>query len=248
MGARPGSKACHRVLSIPSWWTRSIRRGIYAAGDGFFLSLDAGETWSELAAPPAAALALDAASTGVVYLLDLSEGRVYRSEDSGNTWNATPMSSVTAIATDPHIAGVVYAATRDQLFKSCDFGRNWMPTGIVDFAINAHDGDWYAFSPSSGCTGPLTTPCGVFRSSDEGHSWQAVSLERASEADGPEVGYGVVFADPRNNATLYILPKSTNVYGRWNGLYRSADAGASWDFLPVGAGDVQVFALGIPAK
>jgi uncharacterized protein (TIGR03437 family) len=238
--------AIHSILIDPLCPARIYAADVNSSGGAtFFTSLDAGKTWSGTAAPPAAALALDAASPNVIYLLGSLAGEVYRSEDSGRTWTSTQLMNVAAIAADPNVAGLVYAISSNQILKSYDFGMSWIPVamngidGISDLTIDPNnDNVFYGASSSTGR---------VFRSTDSGNTWQDLS---PGESPAPFVAcplkksLAILFTDPVSSPNLYALPIS----GKSNGLYRSADGGANWTFSPVVPDGGQVFALGIPAR
>ena len=267
----PGlTSAIHSIVVDPLDSSR-----IYAAGTNgsegvtFFTSLDSGRTWLDGFAPPAAMLAVDAVSSTVIYLLDATQHGIYRSDDSGRTWAATTLKSgVVAIAADPNAAGIVYASTgTNRLLRTFDFGTNWTETSpnsnpntapamlgnITAFAIDPHDST----------TLFATSPVGAFRSSDGGFSWQGLGLPEVIFAGGPPspfIAYStvdprdpnagkivVVIPDPVNASNLYVLPRQPSETAS-NGLYRSTNGGASWEFTPVMAGPGRVFSLGIPAK
>ena len=262
----PGAlSAIHSIVVDRRDTARIYAAGMnYSGGDTFFTSLDAGQTWSSASAPPAATLALDATSTNVIYLLGVLGGGVYRSVDSGQTWNPTTLTNIGAIAADPGITGIVYATAssgQNQLLKSYDFGMTWtpiaigtVPEGISALAIDPHDSNTlYAVS----------SPRGVFRSTDGGNTWEDIRSRSNLYGDSllPFAAYSVknkdggktaavatVFTDPGNSGNWYVLPELPSVSGESNGLFRSTDGGASWSFSPVVPGRGHVFSLGVSIK
>ncbi len=184
---------------------------IYAGCDLPQISTDAGNTWSYCSGLPgnfsyAACLQMGA---GVVYATG-PEG-FYRSFDQGSTW--TPIgtgavagafaiyaegSTVYAVVNQLHISGT--------LFRSVDYGENWqqfttIPTPIGSIIVE-------------GKTFIVTTPSGVFISSDEGISWSA---QNYGLTDSTEVG-SLVIADskiyaPTANRGVFVANFSNSLVG-----------------------------------
>ena len=111
---------------------------VYAAGDGFFRSMDGGATWSSSrVANYVNALALDPSRPTTLYLGTFAAG-VLKSKDGGKTWralNATledPLQdlSVQALAVDPQ-SHAVYAGADRGVFVSGDGGASWRRLGGV---------------------------------------------------------------------------------------------------------------------
>ncbi len=214
----PGTaSAIHWIVVDPLHPDRIYAAGVnFSGGDTFFTSLDAGQTWSSASAPQTATLALDASSS-VLYLLGLPDGGVYRSFDSGQTWIPTPFAeNGLAIVADPNVTGLIYASSStgaDRLLKSYDFGTTWTSVaanlnvgGISALAIDPDDSNTlYAVSAAGCVAGPTVTPCGVFRSTDSGNSWQELGGGGTLEA-GATLPF-VTYSDhgtPAAVATVFV--------------------------------------------
>jgi len=178
-------------------------------------------------------------------------GGVWKSTNSGRTWNpvfdSQPIASIGAIAVAPSDPNTVYVGTgeadmRSQIsygngmYKSTDAGKTWRHIGleatrqIGRIVVDPTDpnrvyvaalGHVYAANPDRG----------VYRSLDGGKNWQRVLFK------GENIGAIDIILDPRNSKTIYatlwntrrppwsIYPPS---YGPGAGIFKSTDAGESW--------------------
>jgi photosystem II stability/assembly factor-like uncharacterized protein len=126
--------------------------------------------------------------------------------------------SVQTLTVDPGDARVLYATLGAQgAFKSADGGATWVPlhAGVAEGNV--------AVDPSRHGTLYLA-PGGVQKSTDGGAHWTDLSLK----------AYGIVAVavDPARPSRLYAASSV-------NGVFRSADRGASWQLArqPLPAGD-----------
>jgi hypothetical protein len=101
--------------------------------------------------------------------------------------------------------GVLYAATRyNRVFKSTDYGRNWSSASnglsydwINDLAVNPLNGHVYA-----------ATPFAVWRSTDDGGSWQEAK---------------------NSGATALAINRNGTIFSGFGGqMFRSTDDGSTW--------------------
>jgi photosystem II stability/assembly factor-like uncharacterized protein len=179
---------------------------------------------------------------------DLASGAgVYKSTDSGQTWTYVGLKETRQIAKiviDPTGPDVVYAGALGHaygpnaergIYKSVDGGATWKhvldkgpDVGAADLAIaiarpnvlfasmwNAHRAPWSTYAPLAG------PGSGIYRSTDNGETWQ------------PCIGHGLpdgmwgrsgvaVSADGQRVYALIEAKKS--------GLYVSDDSGLNWTF------------------
>jgi uncharacterized protein (TIGR03437 family) len=210
-----------------------------ANGLGFFRSNDAGNTWTGITLTGIASgtgttwLAVDPVLTNVIYLGSASQ--LHMSTDFGTTWKAvTVPTGVGGLSVDPSASGIVYLSNANKVYKSTDFGNTWtqlttIVTGADTPAVGnvivdprnsntLYVGDEYPFVNGS-CGSVLNNqPCGLFKSTDAGHSWTNVA---------PPGIYTEVVFDPRNN-NLYVgaMPN-----GAGNGLLKSTDGGNTWNLV-----------------
>ncbi|MFC1675274.1 hypothetical protein ACFL1K_05270 [Candidatus Omnitrophota bacterium] len=130
--------------------------------------------------------------------------------------------------------GTIYLGTRAGLFFSRNNGRNWIRSSgklgdsrILSIALDSGDTDYvYAASVD-----------GVFRTKDEGKSWQEIYLASPAEKNndnGDEESTDqdessktsdlrYITIDPNNPAHLYLATS--------NGVYKSQDRGERWQLL-----------------
>ena len=170
---------------------------------------------------------------------------VWRTTDAGRRWKrlqAAP-TSVDRLFADPRQPGVVFASTPRpddvldtprQLVVTRDGGASWTPTGLalpgrVALTAMAFDparpGVLYAATraPSDDPSMPPRVGDGVFVSADGGTTWTALN------AGLGDTHIGALALDPRHPTRLYAASES-------HGIYRSTDAGLSWQ--QVGRGPV----------
>jgi photosystem II stability/assembly factor-like uncharacterized protein len=193
---------------------------LYAATSrGLFKSADAGATWRRTGAGlqnhSLLALAVDPLAPSKLYATT-DTGGVFRSTDAGEHWTdaneGIGARYVGAITVDPHRSGSVYAgAEAGRVFHSTDGGATWKelasPTSRVGVTVVAVD----PITPGLVYVG--TNSEGIFWTADGGVKWSHPS-ERLS--------HGTVW-----NLMFDRAPGSLMV-GTHDGLFRSANAGASW--------------------
>ena len=177
---------------------------------------------------------------------DIAQGvGAFRSDDGGASWAAIGLKDTQAIAkilVDPRDPNVLLVAALGHpygpnpergVFRSGDGGKTWTRTlfksedvGAIDLAFEPGAPDvvyaalwqtrrppWNVYPPSSGPGG------GLYRSTDGGKSWTALSGHGLPAKTG-RIGLATTPADP---ARVYAL-----IDGPQGGLYRSDDRGANW--------------------
>ena len=233
-------------------------RGNITYGDGVYRSVDGGKTWSHLGLKDTrqiGALIVDPGNPDIVLVAALghafgpnSERGVFRTTDGGRSWTKVlykdENTGAIDVSFDPHNSRIVYAAlwqARRQpwnfssggpgsgLYRSTDGGVSWkrlsgngLPTGIlgrIHVSVSPADSKRiYAMIEAE--------QGGLYRSDDGGEHWQRVNDDgRLSQRAWY---FSTILADPKNADT---------VYAENTGLFRSSDAGKTFELLPARHGD-----------
>src|ERR1700736_11604 len=202
-----------------------LHRPDLSVGDGIYKSTDAGKTWTHLGlrdAQQIPALAIDPRDPNRVFAAVLGhpygpneERGIFRSSDGGRTWQKLIYKNENTggwdVEIDPSNPDVVYASL-------------W----------EAREGPWEDNNMFNGTAG------GLFKSTDGGNTWHALS--KGLPGDLSQIYVAIAPSDPHR---LYaILATGAGTLG----VYRSDDSGESWarvtdDPRPagrIGGGDLPV--------
>jgi photosystem II stability/assembly factor-like uncharacterized protein len=166
----------------------------------------------------------------------IEAGALVRTDDRGETWRDRPDGARRdnhTLATHPDREGRVYTAAGDGYAQSGDGGDTWAyPQAGLDhryvwgLAVPRSEPDTVVVSAASGARSAhsvSTAEAYVYRTTDAGES--EPRWERAMDG----------LPDPEGTVrSVLAAGEGATVYGLNNrGLYRSADAGGSWDRLAV---------------
>jgi len=174
-------------------------------GDGMYKSTDGGKTWHNIGLRDTRQIGrilVDSKNPDVVLVAALGhaygpneERGVFRSSDGGNTWQKV-------------------------LYKDSN-------TGAIELAWNAQNPQtvyaslwqtrrppWNVYPPSNG------SGSGLYKSSDEGKTWQQITGNGFPSEGLGRIGLAVAPSDPHRVYAIVDSPEG--------GLYRSDDAGATW--------------------
>ncbi|WP_158887612.1 sialidase family protein [Amycolatopsis anabasis] len=153
----------------------------------------------------------------------------------GGRWTATGPTNIggriVGLALDPHRADTVYAAAASGgLWKSADAGRTFAPawpdnrTQAMGSVAAADDGTLYVGTGEANPGGGSITyeGTGLYRSADQGASWQFAGLRDSA-------AIGAIAVDPRDPRRL-LVAATGSLYsaGGDRGVYLSSDGGRSW--------------------
>jgi len=184
-------------------------------------------------------------------------GGVWKTTDAGRTWlpvfDEQPVASVGALAVAPSAPDVIYVGSgestlRDStgfgngVYKSTDAGRTWTHLGLSDtqhigkIAVDPKNPD-VLFVAGVGHLYAANPERGVFRSRDGGRTWQKVLYKDEN------VGAVEVVIDPTDARVVYAGLWNTRrppwftyapTNGPGGGMYKSTDAGSTWQQLTAG--------------
>lgn len=203
-------------------------------------------------------LAIDPSNSSIVYA-GTSHG-LFKSDDSGANWNLissglisgahgqSALDEIRNFVIDPSNPDVLYVSTSNRLTagisprrlgKSIDGGRSWRSggkSGTVDSIVIDPLNSSTLYAGLSQGIGP-----GVLKSTDGAERWQTI-LE-----DGSVFGGIIALAiDPATPSTIYAGVNKRNTLK--NGIYRSANGGATWIHSSNGLPDIGVSALAIDPR
>ena len=162
-------------------------------------------------------IAVDPFDPKIYYATYMDVG-LYISRDAGKTWEhptdgLPPQGHAWSVTVDPNQNGVVWVSTSrsGSIYKSTDHGVSWHDVSIntpstgqvTDLVFDANNSILYA----------ATAYKGIFKSSDEGQTWQNIFT----------LGTFDIKIDISNKNILYAGTKT--------GLYKSIDGGSSWNQL-----------------
>ena len=186
------------------------------------------------------------------YWFGSTGGGVWKTTDAGKTWrnvsDGTFGGSIGAIAVAPSDARIVYVgggektwrgnvSSGDGVWKSTDGGGSWTFLGLPDsrhvsrLRVHPKDPDHVYAAVMGHVSGP-NDERGVYRSKDGGKSWQRVlftngnagAVDLCFQADDPTILYATTWRAERT-------PWSLSSGGEGSGLWKSVDAGETWQPL-----------------
>lgn len=195
-----------------------------------------------------------------IYYAGFTGGGVYKTVDAGKSWfNVSDgyfkTGSVGAIAVSQSNPGVVYVGMGetdirgeitfgDGIYKSTDAGKTWKWAGlskthaIGQIAIHPANPDIVYVAAMGKIYGKEgNKERGIFKTTDGGKTWKKVLY------NGPHLGGDYVEIDPNNTDVIYAslwnayrMPWQLSSGGKngsnyKSGLYKSTDAGKTWDLI-----------------
>ncbi|HWW15823.1 MAG TPA: glycosyl hydrolase [Candidatus Dormibacteraeota bacterium] len=202
----------------------------------------------------------------VEYYVGVASGGVWKTVNDGTTW--TPVFdkegsySIGWVALDPNDPALVWVgagesnsqrsvAYGDGIYRSDDGGKNWQNLGLKK---SEHIGRVVVDPRDSkvvyvAAEGPLWGPGGdrgLYKSADGGKNWKAVLtisentgvVDVAVDLSNPDIVYAAAYQRRRHVFTLIDG-------GPESGIYKSTDAGATWNKLKNGLPSVDMGRIGL---
>ena len=196
---------------------------------GVLKTTDSGAQWAPkdngLTGMKTNAVVVSAADPRRVYAMFGNWPGVYRSDDGATTWNYLPVpgsGAIRMLCEDPFNSQHLYAADWTGLYTSSDTGATWSgtpwtmpPDAGSAFVLQAdsHQDGHLLVAFDNGTYGSGSGR--LYSTADHGATWQAVSV-----APGLAWITRIVF-DPQTPGLVYLATRGT-------GIYRSTDAGQTW--------------------
>ncbi|MDP4198783.1 MAG: T9SS type A sorting domain-containing protein [Bacteroidota bacterium] len=207
--------------------------------------------WKQCTGPEGGSI-LTLASMGPYTFAGASGGTVYRSSDNGASWSqvlGTTNTDVKGIA----ISGSTIFVASDSLYISYDSGLTWTARAyFADYSRKA------GFLAVLGRYLFYASPDGVFRTSDQGTSWESmlhvlsqclmikdgdlyvgsgISPGLSRSGDSGTTWSDIAIVDSFNDRVQSLAFEGNNIFAgsSWDDkIYRSTDNGMTWDTISIG--------------
>lgn len=194
-----------------------------------------------------------------------ASGHIWKTTNAGTTWDAigdTLPFSLGCVTIDPNNHHVVWVGSGENnhqralgyglgVYKSIDGGKSWKHVGlsesrqIGDIIIDPRNSDVVYVAAEGSAWGP-DGERGLYKTIDGGESWSKV-LDISNHT-----GVNNVVFDPRNPDIIYATSEQRrrNPYSKIGGgpesaVYKSVDAGATWNKIMNGLPSVHIGGMGI---
>ena len=162
---------------------------------------------------------------------------VFRSTDSGHKWDKLPVPmtdkcfagapKVTNIVIDPRDPSTMFVGVEiDGVFRSHDGGESW--TRLPPLGDKMLNQDVHGLALASGSKPKLhvTTPDGIWTSTDEGESWSLHGFPRFADRDTISYCRGVTIKP--DNPDVIFVGNGDFIPGKRGAIQRTTDGGKSW--------------------
>ena len=203
---------------------------------GLYLSDNNGASWNISTLPnPFYIFHIAEGAPGTFSVATLGDG-VYRSFDNGTTWELAENGIASALRTMIWLGdSVIYAGGANPgVHKSTDQGTSWSIVGVTDYNVTSIEVD-------SVGTIFAGTPAGVYHSTDSGATWETPGAISAQTKIGmSSVSLTNVLSLKSEGSDLFAGTGGS-------GLFRSTDAGETWQAANTGLGSMTVPSIAVRA-
>jgi photosystem II stability/assembly factor-like uncharacterized protein len=200
------------------------------------------------------------------YFVAVASGNIWKTTNAGTTWEPVfdnyGSYSIGCLAMDPENSSVVWAGTGennhqralgygDGVYKTIDGGKSWKNMGLKEsrqigmIAIDPRNTNVVYVAAEGSVWGPGGER-GLYKTTDGGKTWNKV-LDISENT-----GVNNVILDPRNPDVLYATSEQRRRHvftkiggGPESAIYKSTDAGATWEKLTSGLPGGDVGGIGI---
>ncbi len=202
------------------------------------------------------------------YYVAVASGNIWKTVNNGTTWRPIfdryGAYSIGCLAMDPNNPNVVWAGTGennsqralgygDGVYKTEDGGKSWKNMGLKSsrqigkILIDPRDSDVVYVAAEGSVWGPGGER-GIYKTTNGGKTWNAIKT--ISE----HTGASDMVMDPRDPDVIYVAfhQRRRHVFTKINGgpesaIYKTTDAGKTWNKLTSGlpGGDVGAIGLAI---
>ena len=257
IGAIAVAPSDHNIIYVGSG--EGCIRGNISYGNGVYKSVDGGKTWKNIGLKDSqhiGAVIVDPKNPNIGFVAALGhaygpndERGVFRTTDGGATWQKVLFKDAKTgaidVVFDPNNSNTLFASLWEVyrtpwslnsggpgsgLYKSIDGGTTWthlegngLPAGImgrIGISVSGADSNRvYALIENK-------EGGGLYRSDDGGETWARVNDDGRLRQRAWYFTH--IFADPKAADTVYVLN---------TGMFRSTDAGKSFNLLPAPHGD-----------
>ena len=238
----PFSGVCNALSAKGEYWVTSQFVWRYGSGkyiNAFSTSAGPGR-WITSGIDNVTPVAIADAQSATTLYAGYYDIGLWRTQDGGATWSmVNPYftawggvgGNVTCVVADSARPGVVWAAIGEsskapylyRVYRSANSGSAWTQISAgLPYPAFLYGLTMDPLSPTAGRRLWVTANGALYRSSDDGATWQPASTTGGL----PSVGLFATEVDRRNSNTVYV--------GGWSGLWRSLDGGSSWTKLAAG--------------